>query len=156
MIMSEKKLTVEQMEESLTMAKTYERFIELEETVKLRNNCDHSMNFRMPTGLNNAIEDTLTTLKKRIGIKLSKNEFIVLMLLTSMNLKQNAKEEIYGVRGANSFIAYIEENEEELIERVKARIFEEQYNAVMKLEGKRIKVKEQAQKRIAKRYEPID
>lgn len=134
--------------------KNYERFFELEDSIEMRNLTTHAMNTRLIPSLNDILEKHIDMFKRKIGLRLSKNEYINLLLILAINGDQNDKGEIYQRYNGASMTNYIDEMQDELIQMIKDRMFQEQYEAMTNGKPQSLKVKKQAQARIKKKYEP--
>lgn len=100
----------------------YQSFTELEGAVNLRKLNDHMMNFRMPASMNALIEADIAELIKA-GIYVSKNDYMVLMLMVVLNFSFNAesKNKVYRTPNSSSMTNFIEEHGAEILKEVMFR-----------------------------------
>lgn len=147
--MSENKINVQELQFQL-----YQSFFELEETFIARKVTDHAMNLRIPKKMNKLIDEEIEDLKKRVGIKLSKNDFIVMMLMTALNYAQHKEnpKHIYKKSNKSSLSHYIDQNQPEMIERIKELMFQKQLEILYK-PNMRTQRRLQENEKLKNRYE---
>lgn len=107
----------------------FDKLFELESIVDLRKMDIHSMNIRIPKSMNKIMEADIEAIKKKCGIRLSKNDYMVLMLMVVMNVSQHKEEgHVYRNPNYSSLTNYIDKNRDALVSGIKERLFKKQFD----------------------------
>jgi hypothetical protein len=107
-------------------------FFDKEDKTNLKKLKLHSMNFRMPFEVNKEVEQTIENMKLRLGITMSKNDFILLCLVIMLDMDQDPSKKFYVSNRNMGFNSYIDSNEAELQLRVMKRMFSDTINKYVK------------------------
>jgi type III secretory pathway component EscR len=125
----------------------------MQASIKLRNKCNHSTNFRLPEEVDKTAEDVLDHVRNKLGITMTKNELYIYCIMIMLNMSQNEKN-FFTVPNQASMKHYVDENKDEIVDEIKRRIFREQYEAFM--QKGTYKQKAQKQKRIQQKIDPSE
>lgn len=111
----------------------YKRLFELQEEYDARNLADHKMVVRYPKKLDEFINQEIEMIKKRVGVRFSKNDIFVLAVLALFNYNQNPENgaEFYRIPNKSSLSTYIDEYQGNIIARVKELMFIEETEIMM-------------------------
>lgn len=137
----------------------FEKLFDLEETQKTREVFDHSMNFRTAKRKNKMLDEEVE-LMASVGIRVSKNDLINWAIDIVFGYRQHSENAKHFYRGKLdvSLGNYITENKQEIVERVKNRMFEKELDIMSQTIKTKKDKKNQLQqmRRIAKAKEKID
>ena len=101
----------------------YQRVIELEEEISLRENNDHRINLRFPSEVSNKIKEDCAVLAKELGVSMSQNDYIVYILLHYCNMQQTSTGKIIQKQDGLRFRNYLEAEKKKWVEHKKELLF---------------------------------
>lgn len=116
-----------------TQFENYKRLFELQEEFVSRLVADHSTNLRYPESMDRLLNEEIDNIKRKVGVRFSKNDLIVLCVMICLNYGQNPEDSKRIFRQPNkaNLNNYIDETQDKLVERVKALMFLEEQEILL-------------------------
>lgn len=132
----------------------YDKLFDMQEVIKLWKVDTHSINLRLPHDINKLIDKEVELIKRTVGLRISKNELLVLAVMSFFNYKQdeNNKESFYKERNESSLSNYLELYAQEVKSKVMLALYQREFEIATK---KTTKTRTQQMRRIRLKQEEI-
>lgn len=107
-------------------------------TFQSREVMDHSINLRLPKQMNKLIDEEIKSIQEEIGVKVSKNELINIILMTTLNYgqKEDEPKRFYRKKNESYFKKWLLSSKDYLIEKVKTKLYSDLSDSSSKYQTK--------------------
>lgn len=98
----------------------YKEMLSIQETFVQKNVTDHKFNLRLPSKLNEMLDQEVELLRKELGLRMSKNDFVIFALMILFNYSQSIDEpkNFYRKQNKSSLEHFLSEEKNEILKRL--------------------------------------